>query len=100
MPYIKTDILCDGKIWLPETDVQIHENKPSAYDKQTFISGRIELPAHFQINFKSMFAIKTPDGNSEEITLTNLGRNDSRVELRFNIKKPVSIEFFLPLESI
>lgn len=98
MPYITTDILCNGEVWLSKTDIQIIEDKPSAYDEQAFVSGRIELPIRFQINLKSVFAIKAPDGSSEEITLTDFDRNDNRVVLRFVVEKPLSIEFFLPLE--
>ena len=58
MPYITTDILCNGETWLSKTDIQIGEDKPSAYDQQTFVWGRIELPSHFQMNLNSTFAVK------------------------------------------
>lgn len=100
MPYIKTDILCNNEIFLPQTEIQISEIKPSAYDKQTFVVGKIETTKYLQINVESVFTVKISDERSEEIKLTNFNIKSNKTEFRFKVVKPISKKDFLNLETI
>ena len=99
MPYITTDILCGAFIWLAKTDIQIVPVKPSAYAAQTFIAGRVKIPAYEKVNSQADSSIRMPDGTDKEIILTDFPASLDRSEIKFVLREPLPLDVFLPFEK-